>query len=175
MGTMNSDEAPAAADYGGSRRTLLSWAIYGLGAVIGAALALPAIGYLFSAPRPKRPERWTGIADVAKLAVDAPVEIAFRRNRTDGWKLISEKSTAWVVRKAGGVVAFGPQCTHLGCAYRWDESANHFLCPCHTSVFSIDGAVISGPAPRPLDRYETRIEGGRLLIGRLESPAERQA
>ena len=71
------------------------------------------------------------------------------------------------------MVAYGPQCTHLGCAYHWDESRNHFLCPCHTSVFSVDGAVVSGPAPRPLDRYETKVENGKLLLGPLHQSKEK--
>jgi Rieske Fe-S protein len=79
---------------------------------------------------------------------------------------LNEKSTAWVVRKDDqNVVAFAPQCTHLACAYHWDDKANNFLCPCHNSVFSIDGNVVSGPAPRPLDRYVTKIDQGKLLIG----------
>ena len=31
--------------------------------------------------------------------------------------------------------------------------------------------MISGPAPRPLDRYETKIEGGKLLLGGLRQSA----
>jgi menaquinol-cytochrome c reductase iron-sulfur subunit len=104
------------------------------------------------------------------------VEIAFRRNRVDGWKIISEKSTVWVVKTPDNrVVAFGPQCTHLGCAYHWDESRSQFLCPCHMSLFSMDGNVLSGPARRPLDRYETRIEGRKLLLGRLRGSADHKA
>ena len=87
------------------------------------------------------------------------------RASTDGASL-NEKATAWVVRMDDqDVVAFTPQCTHLGCAYHWESKRNYFLCPCHTSVFSIDGKVIGGPAPRPLDRYVTRIDSGKLLIG----------
>jgi Rieske Fe-S protein len=29
----------------------------------------------------------------------------------------------------------------------------------------LDGKVLAGPAPRPLDRYVSRVEGGKLLIG----------
>jgi len=69
------------------------------------------------------------------------------------------------------VTAFAPQCTHLGCAYHWDESSHNFICPCHTSAFSIDGKVLAGPAPRPLDRYTVKVEGNKLQIGPLESHA----
>jgi Rieske Fe-S protein len=55
----------------------------------------------------------------------------------------------------------------LGCAYHWEERSSEFLCPCHSSAFSEDGKVISGPAPRPLDRFETKIENGKLLLGAL--------
>ena len=32
---------------------------------------------------------------------DVPLEVAFRRNRVDGWRVVSEKSTAWVVKFPG--------------------------------------------------------------------------
>ena len=102
--------------------------------------------------------------------------MTFRRNRVDGWKVVSEKDTAWVLKAANNqVTAYGPQCTHLGCAYHWDTGKNEFVCPCHNSIFSIDGRVLGGPAPRPLDRYETKVEGGKLLLGRLQPSPEKSA
>jgi menaquinol-cytochrome c reductase iron-sulfur subunit len=101
--------------------------------------------------------------------LQTPEEVVFRRNRADGWKVTSEKSTAWVVKTSDReVVAFAPQCTHLGCAYHWDESAKNFLCPCHTSIFDLQGNVISGPAPRPLDRYAVKLDGNKVLIGDIK-------
>ena len=73
------------------------------------------------------------------------------------------------------MVAYGPQCTHLGCPYHWEESKNEFLCPCHSSVFGVDGKVVSGPAPRPLDRYETKLQGSKLLIGPLHQVSAKAA
>jgi len=69
------------------------------------------------------------------------------------------------------VVAFAPQCTHLGCGYHWDEQKQYFVCPCHSSTFSIDGEVLSGPAPRPLDRYEVRVQGEKLWLGPVRRAA----
>ncbi len=141
-------------------------------AAISAALGIPAMIYLLLPPKARRESEWVDLGDVARLTPDAPVEMSFRRNRADGWKIISEKSTVWVVRRAdGSLAAFGPQCTHLGCPYHWEESKNEFLCPCHNSVFAVDGRVVSGPAPRPLDRYQTRLEGTHLLLGRVERQA----
>ena len=149
-----------------TRRTFYSAVIAGLGGLMTAALAAPAAAYLLIRPKSQKQSDFVPAADLAQLTVGKPEEVVFRRTRVDGWRVLNEKSTAWVVRKDDqNVVAFTPQCTHLGCAYHWDEKDNNFLCPCHTSTFSIDGKVLSGPAPRPLDRYVTKIDQGKILIG----------
>jgi|HubBroStandDraft_6_1064221.scaffolds.fasta_scaffold297932_2 menaquinol-cytochrome c reductase iron-sulfur subunit len=161
-----------AADYsvpsGVTRRGFHIAFIYGLWSVITAALAVPAAVYLLLPPKLRKTPEWVNAGDVSKLEPGVPVEMVFRQNRVDGWKILSEKSTAWVVKNsASQVVAFGPQCTHLGCAYHWDDTRSQFLCPCHNSIFAIDGTVVSGPAPRPLDRYDTKVTDGKLLLGPL--------
>lgn len=153
------------------RRGFFLTAVYGLWAAIATALSLPAAIYLLLPPKLRRDTEWTDAGDVTKMVPDSPVEMVFRRNRTDGWRVLSEKSTAWAVKLASGeIVAFAPQCTHLGCAYHWDDSKKQFLCPCHTSVFSIDGKVISGPAPRPLDRFNAKVENNKLMLGDIQEP-----
>lgn len=148
------------------RRTFQLSVIYGLWAVMSAALALPAAVYLFAPPRARKETEWADVGDLNRLPIGTPEEVVFRRTRVDGWKVISEKNTAWVVRTSENeVIAFAPQCTHLGCAYHWVEQTKEFLCPCHTSTFSIDGRVLTGPAPRPLDRYEVKVENNKLHIG----------
>jgi menaquinol-cytochrome c reductase iron-sulfur subunit len=149
-----------------TRRTFYSAVIAGLGGLMTAALAAPAAAYLLIRPKSQKQSDFVPAADLAQLTVGKPEEVVFRRTRVDGWRALNEKSTAWVVRKdEQNVVAFAPQCTHLGCAYHWDDKENNFLCPCHTSTFSIDGKVLSGPAPRPLDRFVTKIDQGKILIG----------
>ena len=157
-----------------TRRKFYIGAIYGLWSLIATALSIPAAIYLLIPPRLRKMPEWIEAGDVTNLEPGAPVEMVFRQNRADGWKIESEKTTAWVVKLSGGqVVAYGPQCTHLGCAYHWDEARHDFLCPCHTSIFNIDGTVISGPAPRPLDRYAVKVENGRLLLGPLQQSKEK--
>jgi menaquinol-cytochrome c reductase iron-sulfur subunit len=158
---------------GATRRRFFIGAIYAFWAVIAAALGLPALIYLLLPPKVRREEQWIEAGDIARLTPGTPVELAFRRNRVDGWKVISEKSTAWVVRQPDhSITAFGPQCTHLGCAYHWEEKRGQFLCPCHTSLFNSDGNVAGGPAPRPLDRYDVKIQGTKILLGPLRKSEE---
>ena len=161
-----------------SRRRFQIGAIYGMMTAISAALGLPALAYLLVPGKTRKKDDWIEVGDLTRLTPGVPVELTFRRNRIDGWKVISEKSTAWVVKTGDAqVTAYGPQCTHLGCAIHWETDKKDFLCPCHTSVFGVDGMVMSGPAPRPLDRYQTKIEGNKLLLGKLEQAAstERKA
>jgi menaquinol-cytochrome c reductase iron-sulfur subunit len=159
-----------------TRRNFYIGAIYGMMGAISAALGLPAILYLFTPAKSRKQETWVEAGDIGKLTPNSPVEMVFHRNRVDGWRVTAEKGTAWVVKYAdNSIVAFGPNCTHLGCAYHWESDKKDFLCPCHTSVFGADGKVISGPAPRPLDRYETKIEGTKLLLGQLRQSTEKGA
>jgi len=159
----------AAEGYSHTRRAFHLAVIYVLGAIIGLAMAIPTAIYLLIPPKPRKPSGFIDAGDVSQLTPGEPVELTFQQSRLDGWKLVTEKKTAWVVKELDNkVVAFGPQCTHLGCAYHWEASASKFACPCHGSDFSIEGKVLAGPAPRPLDRYLTKIENNRLQIGELK-------
>lgn len=158
------------------RRNFLASLIYGLWCIIAGALGIPAAAYLFLPPRAHRNADWVEAGDLGQLETGVPEELVYRRNRVDGWKITSEKASAWVVKTAaGGMIAFAPQCTHLGCAYHWEDQKQQFVCPCHSSTFSLDGRVLSGPAPRPLDRYEIRIQADKLWLGPVHGSAERPA
>lgn len=149
-----------------TRRSFYIRFIYGMMSAIGVALAAPAAIYLLFPPKAHKENEWVDATDLSGLPVGTPQEVSFQRTRVDGWRVTSEKTTAWVVKTADNqVTAFAPQCTHLGCAYHWDDPSHTFVCPCHTSAFSIDGKVLAGPAPRPLDRLMVKVEGNKLQIG----------
>lgn len=134
--------------------------------MIAAAVAIPAAAYLLIRPKGSENNGLSEVADLSQLKIGKPEEVLYDRKRVDGWRKVTEKASTWLVRTDDhSVIAFNPACTHLGCGYHWDAPANHFICPCHASAFSIDGKVLAGPAARPLDRYVTKVEGGKILIG----------
>jgi menaquinol-cytochrome c reductase iron-sulfur subunit len=152
------------------RRSLLRTVIAGLACLMGSTIAGSAGTYLFAKSKLAHREAWSDAGDVSEFEQGAPQEITFEKPQLDGWNTTNEKASAWVVRKEdGSVSAFSPLCTHLGCAYRWEAKKGapekgEFFCPCHGSRFDWRGNVIAGPAQRPLDRYQTRVEGSRLWI-----------
>jgi menaquinol-cytochrome c reductase iron-sulfur subunit len=149
-----------------TRRTFYLTAINLLGALIGAAIAIPAAAYLLIRPKSSEEGGFSEIGDLSQFKVGKPLEVLYERKRVDGWRKVTEKASTWLVKTdPNTVVAFNPACTHLGCAYHWDNGADRFICPCHASAFSIDGKVLAGPAPRPLDRYVAKVQDGKILIG----------
>src|SRR5258708_15585750 len=88
-----------------TRRIFFVGAIYAIWGAIAAALSLPAAVYLLFPPKARKVEEFVEVGDIAKLAPDSPVEMVFRRTRVDGWRILSEKSTAWVVKSGNGIVA----------------------------------------------------------------------
>jgi glycine/D-amino acid oxidase-like deaminating enzyme/nitrite reductase/ring-hydroxylating ferredoxin subunit len=55
---------------------------------------------------------------------------------------------------AGGVHGVSLRCTHLGCLVRFNSAERSWDCPCHGSRFDVDGAVLEGPATKPLPRRD---------------------
>lgn len=70
----------------------------------------------------------------------------------------------YVTSAAGALVALYQKCPHLGCRVPFCDSSGRFECPCHGSVYNIRGEYIQGPAPRGMDRFPLKIDGGRVLV-----------
>jgi menaquinol-cytochrome c reductase iron-sulfur subunit len=155
-----------------SRRTFFRYATLGIGAVIGAGLAVPFLRYLLYpvgrrvVSSPQDPVD-IGSAD-AFPAGGPPVRVALRAKTVrDGWTAKRDVvvGAAWVARTGDGELrAFSSVCPHLGCAVDFDGEAGRFKCPCHTSAFARDGARVGGPSKRGLDPLPVLVRDGRVLV-----------
>ena len=54
----------------------------------------------------------------------------------------------------GTLIERSATCTHMGCIVHWNGFERCWDCPCHGSQFAPDGAVLNGPAVKPLAEVE---------------------
>ena len=90
-----------------------------------------------------------------KLAATADVPVG-------GGVVLADAQLVITQPKAGTFKAFSAICTHQGCTVAAVENGT-INCPCHGSEFAIaDGAVVAGPAPKPLPAKSIKVSGGSI-------------
>ena len=141
-----------------SRRRLMAYAWMGAAAIVMGELIFGTFAFLW--PRRKGPKVETVF--IAGKVTDFKVGeiIPFRKERT------------FVLRTEGGFLAMSAICTHLSCVVNWNEMLKKFECPCHGAKFNLNGEVLEGPPPRPLDLYKLQLVAGNVVVDRA-SPIER--
>jgi menaquinol-cytochrome c reductase iron-sulfur subunit len=164
-----------------TRRQFLNYALGGTGAFMAATIAAPLVPFAID------PLTRTGGGSFVDSGVkeseikdDFPKQIEFKVHRKDGWVEENAKVRAWLIKdKKGEIVAMSPICTHLGCQVEGnvDGSGNPkpsddgnwwFHCPCHGGRYDIYGVNDpTKPPQRPLDTYQVKIEGGKVMLGNL--------
>ncbi len=76
------------------------------------------------------------------------------------------KQRVFIVRRGKELYSLIGICTHLGCIPPWRPSEGVFHCPCHGSIFAVNGDVLRGPAREPLYRAPLEIRAdGTLRVG----------
>ena len=149
-----------------SRRDFVKVITAFLGTLMGAAIGLPAIVYLIApASRPSESEAWVSLGSLKDYPLGIPKLFKFTRSQVNGWEKTVNSYGVFVIRKdENQVMVLSNICTHLGCRVSWHSDVQHYVSPCHNGHFDIVGNVVSGPPPRPLDEFTTKIENGNLYI-----------
>jgi Rieske Fe-S protein len=130
----------------------------GLGVILGGCAAPPVTVALD--------------VDPETLVPGTPTEVPF--TLTSGSATVA--GSTWLVKQASGdITAFDPRCTHGLCRYDWSAGSARFICYCHDGQFALDGAVLAGPPPRPLNQFPVRLVGDVIEVdvpGDFETPRE---
>jgi Rieske Fe-S protein len=148
------------------RRTLLkSW--HALATAVAALSAIPAGLFFALGARGKgssgaAADEWIDLGLATEISEGPWKARRFRREIEDRWKKTVVDESVYLRRRGDSIDAVSAICTHTGCLVQ--RAPAGFGCPCHKSDFDEEGKPTSGPAPRPLDRLETRIEGERLKL-----------
>ena len=90
-------------------------------------------------------------------APEAPVEfdLGDAANFPIGSRTVRGDIPAVIYNRGGKIIAYSLVCTHLGCTLA--ENGAEFACPCHGSRFDENGAVLEGPAQKPLKNLRVEI------------------
>jgi len=151
---------------GESRRAFFTRLFWGLAGLLTALVGVPVLG-AFLSPGFRKQEKadWVAVGPASSF-VTTPTLAHHLHPSHEGWVNVTGEMQVWVVQlPQGGYRIYDNHCTHLGCPYHWDTGLQRFACPCHNGVFDINGNVVSGPPPRPLDYYDAKVEGGVLYMG----------
>ncbi|MBI2825445.1 MAG: Rieske (2Fe-2S) protein [Planctomycetia bacterium] len=160
----------AAAESPPNRRSALGWLSVALGALATTAAGVPVVGYLLSPILRTPGDRWVDLGPVEEYPEKQTRLVDFVDPLHRPWDGQSERLAAYVRHDEGEKFqVFMVNCTHLGCPVSWFPQSGLFLCPCHGGVYYQDGQRASGPPPRGLYSYDSRVVDGRLQIraGRL--------
>ena len=156
-----------------NRRRFLQYAIGAIGGFMTLAAGIPIVGSFISpAVRGRNKEgNWISLGSVEAFTPGEPKLIQFSLSKQDGWVASRIPKSVWAVRREDDeFTCYNSRCTHLGCIVDWKPKDGElaFRSPCHGGVFTIDGKVIDGPPPRPLDRLNYKIEDGKLWVNYLD-------
>ena len=149
-----------------SRRDFVKGVTIITGTLMGLMIGVPAIDFLISPGfKVKETEKWIPVGPLNNYEIGIPKLFNFNLSEVNGWEKTVLSFGAYVVRKdANQVLVLSNICTHLACRVSWHTDIQNYVSPCHNGHFDIYGKVLSGPPPRPLDEFKTKVEDGNLSI-----------
>lgn len=143
-----------------SRRTFLAMLGVGAVAAVGGVLATAVGGFLYPNAMKIPP---------TLFSLGRPKDVL----STEG-KLFLPSQKVFVEVRSGKVRVQTAVCTHLGCTVNAVETG--YSCPCHGSIYDLEGRNVSGPAPKPLVYYQVFTgASGELQVDKsriIETPKE---
>lgn len=138
-----------------SRRRLVQW-------LLGGGFSASLVSFLYPVVRFMNPPavaeamvNEASAGSVQDLGVNASKIVKFGAKPV---LLIRTGETDWR--------AFWGTCTHLDCTVQYQDSSRQIWCACHNGLYDLNGNVVSGPPPRPLEELTVHIRDDEVIISR---------
>ena len=150
---------------GSSRRQV----IVGTSAAAAAAVAAVAVDRTLVSPRPAPEPPPQAAADelVPNNGVWQPVAASADVTADSMTRFEHDALVGFLRRVDGQVEAVSGVCTHQGCQLWFDRPGDRLRCPCHSTSFAPDGALLTHQlpiAPKPLPRFQVREADGVIEV-----------
>mgnify|MGYP000632379360 CR=1 FL=1 len=118
------------------------------------ALFTPIVAFFYPPDLSEMPAEPISAGLLEDLPVGAGITIRFGRY------------PALILHTPEGLRAYSAVCTHFACICKWDAENQVIACPCHEGYFDpLDGSVISGPPPSPLEKLVVQVIDNEILVG----------
>ena len=138
------------------RRKFLNWLLGTSAAGLFLAVVYPVLRYIVP------PAAGESTASTVTLDI-GPGDLSANSGRI--FKFGS--SPGLLIKTASGELrAFSATCTHLSCIVQYRPDLGEIWCACHNGHFDLNGTNVAGPPPRPLERYEVKVRGDKIVVDR---------
>ena len=137
------------------RRSFLGW-------ILGGGFAASIFSFLYPAFRfmdpPPVPEASTNEVTAGKVQDLRPNSGKIVKFGSRPALLVRVSDSEWR--------AFSAICTHLNCTVQYQDSTQQIWCACHNGFYDMNGKVVSGPPPRPLEEFAVHVRGDEIVISK---------
>lgn len=141
-----------------TRRSFLNWIVNGGVAALLASVFYPVFRYLIP---PKTVE--ANVSQVKLPFTRADIEAEpqkaklFKFGRSMGIVFLTPE---------GGLAALAATCTHLDCTVQHRPDLGIIWCACHNGRYDLNGNNISGPPPKPLEKFAVNEVGENIFVSK---------
>ena len=138
-----------------TRRGLVGWLLGGGFTASIAAFLYPVLRFM--APPP-----------IAEASVNEVTAGKVKEFKVNAGKIVKFGTTPALLVRLGDDEwrSFSGICTHLNCTVQYQESSRQIWCACHNGFYDLNGKVVSGPPPRPLEEFTVRVRGDEVVLSR---------